>query len=132
MATSATLETHAVKNFSESSDTTPAASVLMDRDLEKDGAAAALDDSSSQHAETETGQNDAAPATDIEKAAAADFAAAPAAPAPPAMTPPPDGGTHAWLTVLGAFCSLFVSFGLINCEFDDQFESLVRRDDVDQ
>lgn len=39
---------------------------------------------------------------------------APAAPTPPSM--PPDGGWEAWLVVLGAFCSLFVSFGWINCE----------------
>jgi len=37
-------------------------------------------------------------------------------PAPPAMDPSqfPDGGTKAWLTVLGGFCCLFVSFGWIN------------------
>lgn len=23
----------------------------------------------------------------------------------------PDGGTRAWLTVLGAFCSMFITFG---------------------
>jgi len=35
---------------------------------------------------------------------------------PPAMDPSqfPDGGTKAWLTVLGGFCCLFVSFGWIN------------------
>ncbi|KAJ5779753.1 hypothetical protein N7457_007473 [Penicillium paradoxum] len=40
-----------------------------------------------------------------------------AAPAPgtPAIGPPPDGGMHAWLAVLGGFCGLFVSFGWINC-----------------
>lgn len=27
----------------------------------------------------------------------------------------PDGGLEAWLVVLGVFCSLFVSFGWINC-----------------
>lgn len=37
------------------------------------------------------------------------------APATPAIGPPPDGGTQAWLVVLGAFCGLFVSFGWINC-----------------
>lgn len=28
----------------------------------------------------------------------------------------PDGGLEAWLVVLGVFCSLFVSFGWINCK----------------
>jgi hypothetical protein len=28
---------------------------------------------------------------------------------------PPDGGMEAWMSVLGAFCGLFVSFGWINC-----------------
>ncbi|KAJ5391254.1 monocarboxylate permease [Penicillium cosmopolitanum] len=34
---------------------------------------------------------------------------------PPPPGPPPDGGFQAWMTVLGAFCGLFVSFGWINC-----------------
>jgi hypothetical protein len=29
----------------------------------------------------------------------------------------PDGGLEAWTVVLGGFCSLFVSFGWINCMF---------------
>ena len=35
---------------------------------------------------------------------------------PPGIDPAsfPDGGTKAWLTVLGGFCCLFVSFGWIN------------------
>ena len=44
-----------------------------------------------------------------------DETASPPTPSPPG--PPPDGGLHAWLTVLGAFCGLFVSFGWINCMF---------------
>lgn len=40
-------------------------------------------------------------------------AAAAAGSAPPSL--PPDGGLQAWLVVVGAFCSLFVSFGWINC-----------------
>ena len=28
---------------------------------------------------------------------------------------PPDGGKKAWLCVMGAFCSVFVSFGWITC-----------------
>lgn len=43
-------------------------------------------------------------------------AALPSAPTP---GPPPDGGPHAWMTVAGAFCGLFVSFGWINCERAD-------------
>lgn len=37
----------------------------------------------------------------------------------PESTPegPPDGGTAAWLTVVGGFCSMFVSFGWTNCEY---------------
>ncbi|PKS07137.1 hypothetical protein jhhlp_005737 [Lomentospora prolificans] len=41
------------------------------------------------------------------------------APGPaPAGPPPmdfPDGGTKAWLVVLGGWCSLFCTFGLVNC-----------------
>lgn len=36
---------------------------------------------------------------------------------PPGPGPPPDGGFEAWMTVVGAFCGLFVSFGWINCTF---------------
>lgn len=39
----------------------------------------------------------------------------PAPAGPPGPGPPPDGGAEAWLSVLGAFCGLFVSFGWINC-----------------
>ncbi|KAH6891039.1 major facilitator superfamily domain-containing protein [Thelonectria olida] len=41
---------------------------------------------------------------------------------PPAGPPPglapadfPDGGTEAWLVVLGGWCALFCTFGLVNC-----------------
>lgn len=44
------------------------------------------------------------------------------APAPPPGPPPgmapsdfPDGGTQAWLVVLGGWCALFCTFGLVNC-----------------
>jgi hypothetical protein len=30
--------------------------------------------------------------------------------------PPPDGGFEAWLVVLGGFCTVFSSFGWINCK----------------
>lgn len=52
-----------------------------------------------------------APEIDVEKAP-------PKPPVNPMMDPSsfPDGGLEAWLVVLGAFCSLFVSFGWINCE----------------
>ncbi|KAF7712071.1 Uncharacterized protein PECH_004922 [Penicillium ucsense] len=46
-----------------------------------------------------------------EKAAAGD----PALAATPGPGPPPDGGAEAWMSVLGAFFGLFVSFGWINC-----------------
>ncbi|KAJ5174344.1 MFS transporter asaE [Penicillium canariense] len=51
------------------------------------------------------------------------FAAAPAG--PPGPGPPPDGGAEAWMSVLGAFCGLFVSFGWINCigVFQTYYES---------
>lgn len=37
----------------------------------------------------------------------------PAAPGPGAF---PDGGLRAWLVVLGGFCTIFASFGWINCK----------------
>ena len=42
----------------------------------------------------------------------------PQGPPPGAFDPRqnPDGGTKAWLCVLGGFCTLFCSFGWINCE----------------
>lgn len=54
--------------------------------------------------------NTTAPEVDVEKA--------PDAKPNPMMDPSsfPDGGREAWLVVLGAFCSLFVSFGWINCK----------------
>ncbi|KAJ5532950.1 MFS transporter asaE [Penicillium frequentans] len=44
---------------------------------------------------------------------------------PPGPGPPPDGGLQAWMTVLGGFCGLFVSFGWINCigVFQTYYES---------
>jgi len=40
-------------------------------------------------------------------------------PPPPAGGPPgadfPDGGVEAWLVVLGGWCALFCTFGLVNC-----------------
>jgi hypothetical protein len=41
----------------------------------------------------------------------------PQGPPPGAFNPMenPDGGLKAWLCVLGGFCSLFCSFGWINC-----------------
>jgi hypothetical protein len=40
----------------------------------------------------------------------------------PPVDAPPDGGLRAWLVVAGAFCSMFVSFGWINCTFPAQAE----------
>lgn len=31
------------------------------------------------------------------------------------LGPPPDGGFEAWLVVAGGFCTVFASFGWINC-----------------
>jgi hypothetical protein len=54
---------------------------------------------------------------DIEKESAkADAEAGPAAPGPLNFMDPssfPDGGLQAWLCLLGAFCALFVSFGML-------------------
>jgi hypothetical protein len=62
-----------------------------------------------------------APNADIEKEAAkADAEAGPAAPAPPNFMDPssfPDGGLQAWLCLLGAFCAMFVSFGMLIIHF---------------
>lgn len=59
-------------------------------------------------------QNDTLPSygtdTDAEKASAEDEHAEPAA---------PDGGLVAWLVVLGAWCTLFCSFGWINSMFSE-------------
>ncbi|UKZ53021.1 hypothetical protein TrVGV298_006808 [Trichoderma virens] len=43
----------------------------------------------------------------------------------PDFGPPPDGGMEAWLVVLGGFCSVFASFGWINCIgiFQDYYQS---------
>ena len=35
--------------------------------------------------------------------------------AEPSPGPPPDGGLEAWLVVMGGFCTVFASFGWINC-----------------
>ena len=37
-------------------------------------------------------------------------------PKPSDFGPPPDGGLQAWLVVAGGFCTVFASFGWINCE----------------
>ncbi|KAL7935865.1 monocarboxylate permease-like protein [Trichoderma chlorosporum] len=43
----------------------------------------------------------------------------------PDFGPPPDGGIEAWLVVLGGFCTVFASFGWINCIgiFQDYYQS---------
>jgi hypothetical protein len=83
----------ATTNIQKSNDTTPAVSVHGNNDPEKG-----------------LGPENAEPQS-TEKS----FAAGPT-PATPAIGPPPDGGAHAWLVVLGAFSGLFVSFGWINCK----------------
>ena len=44
--------------------------------------------------------------------------------------PPPDGGREAWLVVVGGFCTVFASFGWINCTYEfkavKQPETLLR------
>jgi len=40
-------------------------------------------------------------------------------PASNELGPPPDGGREAWMVVLGGFCTVFSSFGWINCEFSN-------------
>jgi hypothetical protein len=40
--------------------------------------------------------------------------------AAPVPNLPPDGGTQAWLVVLGGFCVVFASFGWINCTYYPQ------------
>lgn len=59
-----------------------------------------------------------APAEDspVQERAALPESEKPAAAAPSPMDPSqfPDGGMKAWLTVIGSFCCLFVSFGWIN------------------
>lgn len=35
----------------------------------------------------------------------------------PTLSPPPDGGSDAWLVVMGGFCTVFASFGWINCAY---------------
>jgi hypothetical protein len=39
----------------------------------------------------------------------------PAQPDTTSSSPPPDGGLEAWLVVAGGFCTVFASFGWINC-----------------
>ncbi|KAL7787307.1 monocarboxylate permease-like protein [Trichoderma afarasin] len=43
----------------------------------------------------------------------------------PDFGPPPDGGLEAWMVVLGGFCTVFASFGWINCIgiFQDYYQS---------
>ena len=62
-----------------------------------------------------------APVTEIPKTITpADLEKVPTSTQTPAAAPAvdvsqfPDGGTKAWLTVVGGFCCLFVSFGWIN------------------
>lgn len=36
----------------------------------------------------------------------------------PGLNAPPDGGFQAWLAVAGGFCTVFASFGWINCKYN--------------
>lgn len=75
-----------------------------------------LSDTTSSLEETKNGAT--MPTEDVEKGATKPNAkAGAAAPAPPNFMDPssfPDGGLQAWLCVLGAFCALFVSFGMLS------------------
>jgi hypothetical protein len=53
-----------------------------------------------------------------------DIVVSPEAPAisPPVGGVPPDGGSRAWLVVVGGFFSMFVSLGWTNCTFPGQAE----------
>jgi hypothetical protein len=64
-----------------------------------------------KHSFTMTNSSEASPdLSDIEKSPATD-------PQTKAVSSgsPPDGGVAAWLVVLGGFCTVFASFGWINC-----------------
>ncbi|KAJ5733877.1 MFS transporter asaE [Penicillium malachiteum] len=72
----------------------------------------------------EIGNTDIMESHDVNTESMAEKPSAPPA-GPPGFGPPPDGGRQAWLTVLGGFCGLFVSFGWINCigVFQTYYES---------
>jgi hypothetical protein len=70
----------------------------------------------SMHENNDTEKGLAPSEKDVQSPSEKSVAAGPV-PATPVIGPPPDGGTQAWLVVLGAFCGLFVSFGWINCKF---------------
>lgn len=92
---------------------TPSSSI-MDKDVEKDGID--VGDVSADYSASERG------AADIAEKSANNEEVVPAPPQPqqPAFDPSafPDGGLKAWTVVAGAFASLFVSFGWINCEWN--------------
>ena len=88
------------------------------KDPEKTG----IDDSSDKNANSSPPNGDTAlPST--EKQDESDLEegqpAKPQGPPPGVFDPRqnPDGGRQAWLCILGGFCTLFCSFGWINCEW---------------
>lgn len=93
----------AATNIAPSDNSTPAMSdqVNDDHDLEKGNRAAEPVDSEKHDVNVE-------PLSEKSEVT-------PAPAGPPGPGPPPDGGLEAWMSVLGAFCGLFVSFGWINC-----------------
>ncbi|KAL6245905.1 hypothetical protein RBB50_007058 [Rhinocladiella similis] len=99
---------------------TPSSSI-MDKDVEKDGID--VGDVSADYSASERG------AADIAEKSANNEEVVPAPPQPqqPAFDPSafPDGGLKAWTVVAGAFASLFVSFGWINCigVFQEYYET---------
>jgi hypothetical protein len=98
----------ATTNAISSEHSTPAMSVKLDDDLEKGTR------QSDQKRGTELVSSES-PDTIPRSSEKADHASG--SPGPPPPGPPPDGGFQAWMTVLGAFCGLFVSFGWINCKY---------------
>ncbi len=98
--------------------TSPASSAIMDP--EKDAAVAEGGNEQSTHTTNDaTAAKEAAQEKQSDSEIEQGNEEKPEAPAPSPWDPRsnPDGGTKAWLCVLGGFCTLFCSFGWINCEY---------------
>ena len=102
-------------NIAPSDISTPAMSDQVNDDLEKGNRTAEPVDSEKHD-------------VNVEPLAEKSEAVTPAPAGSPGPGPPPDGGLEAWMSVLGAFCGLFVSFGWINCMYNQyhfQFDALL-------
>ncbi len=95
----------ATTNIAPSDNSTPAMSDQVNDDLEKGNRTAEPIDSDKHD-------------VNIEPLSEKSEAVTPAPAGSPGPGPPPDGGLEAWMSVLGAFCGLFVSFGWINCMYN--------------